>query len=110
MLLASAYASRERASMSRSVMYIAVIFASIWSQTFAKSGDCFRMEQAPVRPNDFRWTLTETEDWELIWDQGDRKITLRTGTGIPWRSAEEPDGTMHGYRIVRDVMLFDSDV
>jgi hypothetical protein len=71
------------------------------------------MEQDPVRPNDFRWTLTETEDVTLIWDQGDRKITLQTGsagTGIPWRSADEPDGTMHSYRMVRDVMLFDRDV
>ena len=100
-------------TMSRSVMQFAAVFASISSQAIAKPGDCFRMEEDPVRPNHFRWTLTETANVELIWNQGNRKITLRTGSGgsgIPWRIAVEPDGTVHGYRMVRDVLLFDQDV
>lgn len=99
--------------MSRSVIHVAALLASIWSQAIAKPGDCFRMEEDPVRPNDFRWTLTETANVELIWDQGDRKITLKTGsggTGIPWRIAVEPDKKVHSYRMVRDVLLFDDDV
>src|SRR5262245_37114154 len=99
--------------MSHSVIHVAALLASIWSQAIAKPGDCFRMEEDPVRPNDFRWTLTETEDWRLIWNQGDRKIELQTGSagsGIPWRAAFEPDGTVHSYRMIRDVLLFDDDV
>ena len=99
--------------MSRSVIFLAAILTTIWSQATAKPGDCFQMEEDPVRPNDFRWTLTETANWELIWDQGDRKITLQTGSagsGIPWRTAFEADGTVHSYRLIRDILFFDRDV
>ena len=83
------------------------------SQAVAKPGDCYRLEIDHVRPNAFRWTLTETEGNELIWDRGDEKIVLITGSigsGIPGRTATEPDGTFHTYREVRDVLVFDMSV
>jgi hypothetical protein len=54
-------------------MYSAVIVLSTMSQA-AQPGDCYRLETDPVRPNAFRWTLTETESWDLIWDRGDEFI------------------------------------
>src|SRR5690349_12713029 len=107
MLSASLLARRARASMSRSVMYSAVILLSTMSQAAAEPGDCYRLEMDPVRPNAFRCTLTETEGNELIWDRGDEKIVLITGSGgsgIRSRTASEPDGTFHTYRWVRDVL------
>jgi hypothetical protein len=83
------------------------------SQAAAEPGDCYRLEIDPVRPNAFRWTLTETEGNELIWDRGDEKIVLITGSGgsgIPVRAAFEPDETMHSYRWVGDVLVFDMSV
>jgi hypothetical protein len=83
------------------------------SQAVAKPGDCYRLEIDPVRPNAFRWTLTETAGNELIWDHGDKKIVLTTssdGSGIRTRTATEPDGTMYSYRWVGDVLVFDMDV
>src|SRR4051812_10191330 len=101
---------RARASMSRSVIYGAAILLSTSLQVFAQPGDCYREEQDIVRPGDPRWTLTETDGPDLIWDRGGEKVTLSTasaGSGIPVRTASEPDGTMHSYRMVRDVLVFD---
>jgi hypothetical protein len=97
--------------MSRSLMFGAVILCSMLSQAIAQPGDCYRAEQDVVRPHEPRWTLTEAEGWELIWDRGGDKVTLITGSagsGIPVRTAVEPDGkTMHIYRMVRGVLVFD---
>jgi hypothetical protein len=83
-------------------------------QAIAQPGECYREEQDVVRPNEPRWTITETENGELVWDRGGDKIVLTTGSagsGIPTRMAVEPDNkTIHSYRMVRDVLVFDMTV